>query len=412
METTITRNVTQDGITNVVVRATPNRYYDSYKLTKIKYKVSTSEDGQAQEQMKEVEAEIKVQFYKEIYTFEDWQSIEEGTYQNYRLMADIDFSGKTNIKNNITVNRLEAESNIYTLKNMELEFNAENTGLIQNVKTSIKNIGFENITLKNTKNLAGNFGVLSSSTGDVYNLEFNQIRIEALGGNVGMIGIVTQGNIENIEINDINIKAKDVVGGFIGSIAISIGDTIVNNITGDNVTIEANNYVGGIIGGLSGTDVSNLIIENSNITGQGDYTGGIVGRNMNWIKYAKVKDSQIIGEGKYTGGICGNGNASYAEVNSSTINATGSYIGGITGITQGGSNNNYILVNDVTINAPSPNSEYIGGIVGKGINAINYFQIKNVNINSNGKNVGGVGNSLDYDFTIANRLYRRFIHTR
>ena len=55
-------------------------------------------------------AEIQVQFYKEIYTYEDWQNIEADTFQNYRLMADIDFSGKTSVKSNIGVNRLESEN--------------------------------------------------------------------------------------------------------------------------------------------------------------------------------------------------------------------------------------------------------------------------------------------------------------
>ena len=135
----ITRNVTQNGITSITVHATPNRYYDRYKLTGIRYKT----DNSREEQTKKVENEIEVQFYREIYTYEDWQTIEEGTYQNYRLMADIDFSGKTNVKNNITVNRLEAENNVYTLKNIDLYYNTANTGLINNVKTNIKNIGLK-----------------------------------------------------------------------------------------------------------------------------------------------------------------------------------------------------------------------------------------------------------------------------
>lgn len=415
METTITRNVTQDGITNVVVRATPNRYYDSYKLTQIKYSENTSEDEQVQEQTKEVEAEIKVQFYKEIYTFEDWQSIEEGTYQNYRLMADIDFSGKTNIKNNVTVNRLEAESNIYTLKNIELEFNAENMGLINNVKTSIKNIGFENITLKNTKGSGNYFGIIATNTADVYNLQFNQITIEAENlGYVGLIGYITSGNIENIEMRDINIKGKGYVGGVVGRISISVGTTTVNNIIGDNVTVEGTeDFIGGIIGyNLSNIIVENITIENSNITGKRNYTGGIAGYcPITNLENLTVNNTNITG-GTYVGGIAGQ--LTYGknmQINSSIINATGSYIGGIVGVTQGG-NNNYISVNDVTINAPSLNSEYIGGIVGRGISAINYFQIKNIIINSNGKNVGGVGNSLDYDIGVQKRICRKLIRAR
>ena len=44
--TSITRNVTQNGITSITVRATPNRYYDSYKLTGIKYKDTEGKNKQ------------------------------------------------------------------------------------------------------------------------------------------------------------------------------------------------------------------------------------------------------------------------------------------------------------------------------------------------------------------------------
>ena len=398
MGTTIIRNITQDGITNVVVRATPNRYYDSYKLTKIKYKVNTSEDEQVQEKIKEVEAELKVQFYKEIYTYQDWQSIEEGTYQNYRLMADIDFSGKTNIKNNITVNRLEAESNIYTLKNIELEFNAENTGLIQNVKTSIKNIRFENITLKNTKGSGNYFGIIATNTGDVQNLQFNQITIEAEGMSyVGIIGKTTQGNIENIEMNDINIKGKVYIGGFIGSVNIDTGDTVINNVIGNNVTVEgAGNYVGGTIGYQAGStvDISNITIENSNIKGKDYYTGGSIGSlaSCRSYKYIEVNHTDVTGN-NFVGGVYGywTGNSNFIQINSSTINATGEYIGGIAGLGNGLTS---IIVNDVIINATSPNSQYIGGASGFTV-GIQDFQVENLQINSNGKKVGGLSNRDD-----------------
>ena len=209
--TAVTRNVTQNGITSITVKATPTRYYDSYKLTLIKYKM-----GDKNEQIKEVEVEIPVQFYKEIYTYEDWQSIEKGTYQNYRLMANIDFSGKTNIKNNITINRLEAENEIYYLKNINLEYNIANTGLINNVKTSMKNIGFENITLINNSSSGNYFGLIASNNGNMENLIFKGITINSKGINyTGAIGGMTSGNVKNIELEDITINGNNSVGGLL-----------------------------------------------------------------------------------------------------------------------------------------------------------------------------------------------------
>ena len=408
----ITRTVTQNGITNIIVKATPTRYYDSYKLTKVKYKAKSSEE----EQIKEVEAEIKVQFYKEIYTYEDWQGIEEGTYQNYRLMADIDFSGKDNIKNNITVNRLEAENNVYTLKNINLEFNNANVGLIQNVKTSMKNICFENITLKNTKGSGDYFGIISSNNGDLTNLRFKNITVEAIGmNNVGIIGGETSGNIKDIELENITVKGNTNIGGLIGSVNITV-NTKIENITGDNITIEATgNYVGGIIGYRTGNnnEVSNISVNNSHITGQ-DYTGGIMGWNNSssatYLEYFETNNTEVTGK-SYVGGISGYlaGSAKkHMKIESCNITGTGNYIGGIAGRINGSTS--YLLVESSTINAPSPNSQYIGGMAGGGNYAyITGFQVNNTNINSKGKYIGGIYGRNTNALSVAN-AYRGYIN--
>ena len=393
----ITRNVTQNGITSINVRATPNRYYDSYKLTGIKCKTDTSSD----EQTIEVEAEIQVQFYKEIYTYEDWQNIEADTFQNYRLMADIDFSGKTSVKSNIGVNRLESENNVYTLKNIDIKFNTANTGLINNVKTSIKNIGFENITLTKTSGSGDYAGIIASNNGDVENLKFKDITIDAKGmHDVGMIGGMTTGNIKNIELENITINGAGYVGGLVGNMNLS-GDTekIIENITIDNETIEAtSNNVGGVFGYHYGTDaveISNISITNSKITGR-NYTGGISGRSYKGILSSfEVSNSDITGS-SYVGGILGYTQATasictreYMMVESCNITANGDRIGGLFGH---GENAifRYLFVNDCNINASSVNSVSTGGVVGTGTwMNINNFGVVNSEIISSGTNVGG-----------------------
>lgn len=110
MDVTVTSIITRDGKSYINITAKPNKFYDTYKITKVKYK----ESGVEREQ--DVEGKIEVQFYKELYNFEDWQEIEIGTYQNYKLMADIDFSGRTNIKTNVTMARLEGVNGNKTLK--------------------------------------------------------------------------------------------------------------------------------------------------------------------------------------------------------------------------------------------------------------------------------------------------------
>ena len=100
METEITRNITSKKTTYIEITGKPQKYYDSYRLAKIIYL------NKDKEQEENVEMKLNVQFYKEIYTFEDWQNIDEESIQNYRIMSDIDFSGKINIKNNLCFNKL------------------------------------------------------------------------------------------------------------------------------------------------------------------------------------------------------------------------------------------------------------------------------------------------------------------
>ncbi len=411
----ITRNVTQNGVTSITVRATPNRYYDSYKLTEIKYKTTNSDEEYTQE----VEAEIEVQFYKEIYTYEDWQSIEEGTYQNYRLMADIDFSGKDTINSNITVNKLEAENNVYTLKNITLEFNGSSTGLISNVKTSIKNIGFENITLTNTASSGNYFGVIASNTGDIENLKFNNITINATGTSyVGVIGYMASGNITNVELNTIDVKGTSYVGGLIGNVNVQ-SEAEISNITGNEINIEAlGDYVGGIIGyqKVNYMQVTEILIQNSNITGN-YHTGGIIGYAYNAdLTYLTANSINVTGD-SYVGGIVGynndastNGDYKFQciSINDSIIIGNGSYIGGVNGFQTHRSSNRWSL-NNIKIQAPNVNSQYIGGAVGQtSWSYLHRVQIEGLEIDSNGTNVGGIiGGNLSNQ---ANGLYNSYIN--
>ena len=403
--TEIKKNVTQNEITSITVRTTPNRYYDSYKLTGIKYK-----DTEGKNQTKEVENEIQVQFYKEIYTFEDWQSIEEGTYQNYRLMANIDFSGRNNTKNNITVNRLEAENNIYTLKNIELSYNTANTGFINNVKTSIKNIGFENITLTNTASSGDYFGVIASSNGNLENLSFKDITIDSKGVSyVGVIGGISSGNVKNVDLlGNITVNGNSYVGGFTGSINIGVEAT-VDNIAAEDVTVSGENtYVGGIIGYQNGKyiNINNISLSNSQINGK-DHTGGLWGYLFGGVlMYASVDETEVSGT-DYVGGIFGycasdsSGGTflrNYVYINSSNIVGNGNYLGGITGYLTRGSNS-YWTVNECNVTNNSVSSLYTGGAVGCGTFTWPYGgQVTNVIVNSHGSMVGGfIGNSASGD---------------
>lgn len=396
MNCTVTRNVTQNGKTNVVLRGVPTRYYDNYKITNIHYK-----EGEEQKQ-REVEAQVDVQFYKEIYSYEDWQTIELGTYQNYRLMADIDFSGKTDVKSDITVNRLESENRVYTLKNINVTLNESNSGFIKNVKFSMKNISFENIVVDNTKSSGNYCGLIASNNGDLENLKFRNITVNAKGMNyVGMIGYHTSGNINNIVLDTINITGNDSVGGFIGRIASSIDRTTnITQITANDITVVgSSHYVGGVFGygHISNTNaITNVTIENSNITGQ-NYTGGVSGTGSG--RYFYSKNNQVTGASQ-VGGVFGS--TSYSEflkTEDGIIKGNGSYIGGIAGNASSNCQRSRVL--NTQVEGTSTTSNGVGGVIGlNSAGGTTNFQVENTSVKSKGSNVGGV---IGQDTGVENR---------
>ena len=315
MEITINRISNQNGKTYIDLIGSPIRYYDSYNISEIKY-IMDKEEKTVKD-----EGKIDIQFFKEIYTFEDWQSIEHNTYQNYRLMNDIDFSGKENINSNINIGRFEADGESKFLKNIKLNATNNYFGLINEVKTNIKNIGFENINIEAS---SGNstIGVISINNGSMESVKFKDITINAEQFNrVGCIGYNLGNGVVNIELSNVTITGKSYVGGFAGQASgfamnrivadeINVqatGDYIggvfgnlaavsnvvqqMQNIHGNNITVKGNDFVAGLSGSVAGganTILNNSIIENSEVYGH-SYVGGIAGQmfenNNNKVKF-------------------------------------------------------------------------------------------------------------------------------
>ena len=387
MEHTIIRNVTQNGKTNVVVRGIPLRYYDNYKITTIKY----NENGENKEI--QVEARVDVMFYKEIYTYEDWQSIELGTYQNYRIMNDIDFSGVSSVKTNITANRIEAENQVCTLKNVNLEINDTSVGFIQNIKNSMKNIGFENITIKNTRSYGNYCGLIVFNSADMENVNFKDITVEAPKMSyVGIISLDLSGSMSNVVLDGINVLGTNYVGGLAGNAKLEL-----ENVTALNVVVTATgNYAGGIIGYFTNVDCIDqtyIDVSQLNITGK-NYVGGIIGYGSNAkIAYSSIKESTITGT-SYVGGMHGqkslksSDNCQYNVVDGCQVYGTGTYIGGLTGYST--AYEYYAVVKNSTISGTDANTKYVGGIMGRLGYNIWYCTVADCEIISKGDAVGGI----------------------
>lgn len=383
MNFSILKNNTQKGKTYIEAKGTPIRFYDSYKISKIKYLLGNEE--------KEIltENRIEAQFYKELNSYEDWQSIEEGTYQNYKLLADIDFNGKSDMKKNVTMGRLESSGK--TLKNASITVTSTYSGLIKEVSKTLIGVNFENINIQ-SPNSVTYIGVIAKCTGKIENINFTDITIENKNmqdSYVGCIGTTDGDDISNIKLENINIKAHAYVAGLTGKC-----NNNIKNINANNVTIMANDYyIGGIVGYLSNEAkvLEYVNVNNSNITGK-YYTGGIIGYCYGKVTESSVTDTNVFGN-NYVGGM--HGGKTLGEryhynnhVKNCKVLGSGSYIGGLTGSST--AYEYYAIVENTNIEATSVNSQFVGGIDGNESYYIRSCKVVNCDILSKGDYVGGI----------------------
>ena len=387
-----------NNTTYINLVAETNKFYDKYKISEIKY-IENNEEA-----IENIEVPIQLILYKEIYTFEDWQSIEDD-YQNYKLMADIDFSGKQNINTGFKVGRLESEGVKHKLSNITIK-NENVTNIIQDIQTEIKNIIFENITLENVSTTTKDyFGIILYNFGLIDNVEFKNIELNAPNYNmVGCIAVNRGNEISNIKLRKIKINAREKVGALVGRMDLRA----LKNIDGNEIEIiGSNNYIGGFFGNVDNDNgnadrmIENITASNVNVKGK-EHVGGIIGA------YAGAKNitaTNINVEGNnYVGGIIGYSsymvNSKNNIIKNSTIKGHGLYIGGIAGQYGGGSFNK---VENCNIEGTS-NSKNIGGAYGNTNNGIERNAVIDTNINVDGEITGGItgtmhSTNLTYSYT-------------
>ena len=392
METAVNSINTQKGMTYINFKATPNKYYDSYKIDKIYYKENNNE------RVIEVEGKIEQQFYKEIYSYEDWQSIEDGTYQNYRLMNDLDFANRKDIKTNVTIGRLEgtADGSIKTIKNINLKFDTEDNSLIKTVMYKLTNIKFEDVNINNDSKSGNYSNLIKNNNGEISNLEFDRVTINS--ANMSYTGIVgnTSGYINNIKMTEVEVTGTNYVGGLL---CYSDGSNGIENIQADNITIQATGTnIGGIVAYNRKNNISNIEIKNSIINGKND-VGGAIGNGAgldenNVISNIIASDINVKGTSTNIGGIIGiSGDFGLrnSKIINSTISANSSYLGGAIGYKSDWSVSSNVVVENCAIENSGIASEGTGGIVGyDSSNDLQYYYIKDSQIISAGKNVGGI----------------------
>ncbi|MCV3337863.1 hemagglutination protein, partial [Campylobacter sp. RKI_CA19_01121] len=167
------------------------------------------------------------------------------SFDNFRLIDDIDFTGKTTTIVGYGISNAFTKSfdgSGYSLKNVNINANSEYVGL---------------------------FGVVENST--IRNLSIDGLKITGntdsayIGGIVGQNKANSKTNFTNVTVNDIdiNIKGSDnKIGGIIGWGNGSNGAIKFENVALNKISVEGGegSYVGGIGGQIDGGHFNNVIL--------------------------------------------------------------------------------------------------------------------------------------------------------
>lgn len=225
-----------------------------------------------------------------------------------------------------------------------------------------------------------------SGTFDGNGKTISDLYINTRQNNIGLFGSIGMGTIKNLNFENATVKANKDRCSYFGILVGKASDVTIQNIkTDEKSSVSANICVGGIAGQLSGRI---LDCENhAKVTSSYGYTGGICGdlteySNSETSSISEIKGcanyGTVYGEKVEVGGIVGyvtNGLiedcANYAAVGEDTY--AYAYVGGVIGKIEGGTIKNVFTNADVTGNscglvvglarASTPNTLSITGLV-------------------------------------------------
>ena len=362
-------------------------YYDCYYLTGIDY----VENGEAKSQTMKLSVGIQPQ-YLQISSASQWNNLMSddsirGKRYNIQIIGDLDFTPFRGIAaSGVIINSLigDDKNNWKTIKGINM---TSGESLVEAAYGDISYLKFEDISLtkdkQNHPEPTNGFGLFGTVTGDIYNVDFNNVSINTYNSAFVGLAAMEYGNAHNINLNKIFIKTtfnpvptRRAAGGLTGRLS---GAGSVYDVTAQNMSVEGRDYVGGIVGmqedgrNLWNITMQNIVVSALSSSATGNYVGGIAGYansgslankyGNNLVRQAVITGNQyvggiegignitgdntltsqqndnyltkaenvfVVGTGPLIGGIAGEGEIYRAELRNSTVYGT-YYVGGITG---------------------------------------------------------------------------------
>lgn len=388
----INKIIPQGNITTIELKVSPDRAYDGYKLSEITY----LKDGK--EYNFTINAKIDLQFYKDINSIEDWQSINPNTNENYRLNTDLDFSSVQDINHNLIINRLEATGNGHKISNITIQ-DEDYWNLFSQINAALTNITFENITLEDTGNINSNqlyngngkYGISNIiNNAKVENVIFNNITLKTRSNYLAIFSQVSQSIIQDIELNNIEVVGANYTSTLIANMTNSTVDKVVGNYL-EVSSILGSSYTGGLIAYGKIVNTNNVELNHINVSGD-NAVGGFSGYSS--CTNLTIDDATVSGVSKVAGiSYATSTSTSNNVVKNSHIMASGSQIAGL--YVQSSYNCVNLSIIDSIVESTSANSQFVSGAFAYNFRNIKDIKVVRTKVLSNGDYVGGIISSSD-----------------
>lgn len=286
-----------EGITRVRFRITqPQVYKSSYNVTSFTYRLPNA----SQMHSGTANTQVGVEFYKPIFTAQDWLDMNNDLTQNYRLRNDLDLSSGVIGPNQVRLG--------------------------------------QNSTRPFEGRLDAGYYDANYQLQGVYTLTLPDM--SALGAGYGSVLPFLQGGaVINIRVDGMHLAGSDTYVGFVGR---ADAGSIIDNVHVHNAQVQGTAYVGGVVAYAVFSDIRNCSVNNLILKDSGESFcgGGIAGLVTNgstiYNSYAYGLDGQIhySTDALGVGGIVGSlslGEVHNVYAQGKIVSSTNSAIGGIAG---------------------------------------------------------------------------------
>jgi len=369
-------------------------FFDSYNLMNIEYR-GTDTSGNMVVGSSDYSANpvrIPLTLYKDIRSMDGqtdgWNTFinatearNYGNYENYRIdCKQLNFSGA--YTKNTKLGRLVGVSTSQYEKPQltNIKITNANENFIFRLNSEMSGLEFKDCTIDTKGRQCA--GLIGSSAGEIYRMDFNNINIKNSSNHryAGIIGFQTggclgkenNGAIDNsIKLNGITVQNNGTgdtlfCGGLVGMAQLG---TKFANIEANNITVLGDGYVGGIAGGtekafFENINASNVVVESRQAARVGGIVGSYTPGEVNSAAGAYFVNVHLTGTpSKYSDGD----KAGFVQSSNTTVSMSTSgdsspnYIGGLVGYT------NCFLMGRKYGDSSSVHGNSVDGVVVKGL---------------------------------------------